>query len=244
MVFLSVVIPAYNEGRRITKSIEKICRYLSEKGWSHEIIIVDDGSEDNLPSVVKSLKRRSKNIAYLKNRRNRGMGFSVRRGVLASKGEYVLYTDADLSTPVEEFDRFLPLLRSGYDIVIGSRSVKGSRITASQPPHRILLGKAFRYVNRLIVMKKLANDTQCGFKAFRGETARKLFSLLTIDGGMFNVELLYIASKMRTRYKEIPVSWENDPRSNINVLKCIFFDPIDLARIRYNDLRRRYAHKK
>jgi len=169
---LSIVIPAYNEALRIGSTLDRICDYMKEYGSSHEIIVVDDGSTDATDEVVRKAMELHPTILFLRNNGNRGKGYSVRRGVLGSKGAFVLLSDADLSTPIEEVEKLDQALEEGCDIAIGSRAVSGSMILKKQPWYRQLMGMTFNVFVRALAVKGI-HDTQCGFKLFTGDAARR-----------------------------------------------------------------------
>jgi dolichyl-phosphate beta-glucosyltransferase len=218
---ISVIIPAYNEALRIQTTIEAIDRYLKEQSTRYEIIVVDDGSTDGTFSVVNDFRNSLKNLIIIRKEKNAGKGSAVKEGVLASKGNLILMSDADLSTPVEEMDKLIFWINNGFDIAIGSRALPESDISVRQPWHREMMGKIFNLLVRLIVLRGF-NDTQCGFKLFRGEPARKIFSMSKIQGFSFDVEVLCIAKKLGYKIREVPVRWLNEPHSRVRIVT----DPI------------------
>lgn len=230
---LSVVIPAFNEEKRIGATIQRIYDYLKEKSETFEIIVVDDGSSDNTIDVVSNVSERIKNIRLLSNGTNKGKGFSVKNGILNSTCSLVLISDADLSTPIEEVEKFLPWIDSGYDIVIGSRGLEESEILKKQPWYRQSMGKTFNKMVKILVLGDF-NDTQCGFKLFKSGTAKKVFSLSKMDGFAFDVEILFIAKKMGYRTKEVPVRWINSPHSKVRIMRDSLKMFFDLLRIRFS----------
>lgn len=229
---LSIVIPAYNEEFRIEKTINKILAYLNSKQWDFEIIVVDDGSTDRTYEIVSEFK--NDKIKSLKNNKNVGKGGTVKRGVLASQSSWILFTDADLSTPIEELEKFLKF--QDYDVLIGSRALKESNILAHQPFYRELSGKIFNLFVKLLVIRNI-HDTQCGFKLFKRSAAQKIFKKQTLNGFGFDVEDLYIAKKEGYKIKEVPVSWFNSKDTKVKFLKNSFEMLIDLFKIRLNDFR-------
>ena len=238
MIQLSVVIPAYNEGRRIDSTIEAIKQFLIQKRWEYEIIVVNDGSSDDTPAVVeRSFGGFGERCQLLSNATNRGKGYSVKRGMLGAKGEYVLFTDADLSTPIAEAEKLLEPLKNGFDLAIGSRALRESKVEIHQNWVREAMGKIFNCFARLLTFKGIY-DSQCGFKCFKREAAQKLFSMQKIDGFTFDAEIIYLAQKLGYRIKEVPVIWRNSPSSKVR----IFSDPLkmflDLTRIRMLHFRR------
>ena len=229
---LSIIIPAYNEEDRISLSLDTIYEYFDEKSVKYEVILVDDGSRDETVRVSqKSDLARSGKLRVISNERNRGKGFSVKTGILSSIGEYVLFTDADLSTPISEFEKLYLEVGRGYDVVMASRSIEGSVLTVSQPWYRQTMGRIFNLFVKILFFKKY-NDTQCGFKLFSGDVARAIAGKMTIDGFCFDVEMLYLAQKMGCRIKEIGVIWKNSPESKVTILNSSFSMFIDLFRIK------------
>ena len=236
-IFLSIVIPAYNEETRVARSLEKIYLYLEQQTYTYELIIVDDGSTDQTAQVVHDILKRSEHGKLLQNGVNRGKGYSVRQGVLHSRGEYVLISDADLSTPIREIEQLFRYLEQGYDIAIGSRGLKESDIQVHQSWYRERMGKIFNLLIRLILLPDFY-DTQCGFKCFRGDIARKLFSQQTIDHFSFDVEVLFLATYYNYKIKEVPIQWFHEPSVWLNTtaeaIKGSSKMLWDLLRIRYN----------
>jgi len=231
-MFLSIVIPAYNEENRLNPTLEKINSYLKNKNFEYEIILIDDGSDDSTVKIAleSELAKRGK-LVLIKNEKNTGKGFSIRRGILASSGEYILFSDSDLSTPIEEFDELFLHIQSGYDIAIGSRSIEGADVRVHQPFYREIMGRVFNFLVQLLVLKGFV-DTQCGFKLFKASTAKDIAKELKIDRFGFDVEMLYLAKKKNYRIKEVPVIWLNSPISRVSPISdsCKMF--MDLWRIR------------
>lgn len=240
-IFLSLVIPAYNEEKRIPETLRLIEGYLRRKEMVYEIIVVDDGSRDNTAAVVGDFMRGRENMSLLRNGVNRGKGYSVKRGVLQAQGRYVLFSDADLATPIEEFEKLFGWIEAGYDIAIGSRRMRESNVLVPATLHRKLVGRLGFLMIWFIVLRYDIVDTQCGFKCFKQAAARQIFSRQRLEGGMFDVEVIHIALKNHFRIKEVPVVWRHKAGSTINLLKCILFDPIDLIKIRLNSLLGRYT---
>ncbi|MBI1922567.1 MAG: glycosyltransferase family 2 protein [Geobacter sp.] len=230
---ISVIIAAYNEENRIKSSLHKIDRYLSEGGSDYEIIVVDDGSSDKTAQLVSEMGADIANLRLVRYETNMGKGHALRTGVLASRGDYVLLSDADLSTPIEEMSRLLQLVsHDRCDITIGSRALAMSRIIRKQPWWRRGMGKIFNRIVRLVIMDDF-RDTQCGFKLFTGNAARELFGAARINRFAFDVEILALARKQGYRIAEVPVRWKNAPGSKVNPV----FDSLqmlyDLCRIRF-----------
>jgi dolichyl-phosphate beta-glucosyltransferase len=228
---LSVVIPAFNEVRRLPPTLEKIQRHLA--GRPHEILVVDDGSQDGTAERAAAA-----GVEVLRNDGNRGKGYSVRRGMLAAKGAQRLMTDADLSTPIEELDRLLGKMDEGYDVVIASRALPESNVEIRQPWYRENTGRLFNLCVRMLALPGL-QDTQCGFKLFSATAAEQSFAPARLDGFSFDVEALFVARRRGFRIAEVPVTWRNDEATRVDTFKgAVAF--LDLARIRLNDLRGTY----
>jgi dolichyl-phosphate beta-glucosyltransferase len=238
-MYLSVVIPAYNEELRIGQTLSVIRTYLRQQPFAAEILVVDDGSQDGTAATVRAFDAALPPIRLLRNGRNRGKGFSVRRGFLHADGEYLLFSDADLSTPIEEVEKLFAALREPCDIAIGSRALPGARVEIHQPRYREYLGRLFNRCVQTFAVPGI-QDTQCGFKCFRRETALAICERMTAEGFGFDVEMLYLARRLGYRVREVPVVWRNSPQSRVRM----WHDPVsmlgDLWRIRWNDLWGRY----
>ncbi|MGH9783619.1 MAG: dolichyl-phosphate beta-glucosyltransferase [Terriglobia bacterium] len=241
-VFLSVVIPAYNETARIVSTLDQVLRFLRSRPETSEVLIVDDGSTDETAQVVEQVCREAPAARLLRNPRNLGKGFAVRNGMLQARGEYLLFSDADLSSPITEADRLLEPLQSGYDVVFGSRTLKPEWVYPRQPWLRQTAGKAFNLFVRSLTGLPF-HDTQCGFKAFRREAARAIFSRQTIPGFGFDVEILYIARRLGYRVLETPVHWANDARTKVRPFRDGSRMFGDLLRIRWNDWGGKYREQ-
>lgn len=235
MPYLSIVIPAYNESARIVKTLENILSYLKDKKFETELIVVDDGSSDATKAIVEKFSERG--IRLISNGTNHGKGYAVKRGMLAAKGDWILFTDADLSTPIEELDRFLEL--HDYDILIASRALRDSRIITHQPFYREFGGKLINFFVQLIALPGI-KDTQCGFKLFRKNCAQKIFARQTLNGWGFDAEILFIAKRLGCRILELPVLWKNDPDTKVKPFQTGFRMLMDLVRIRVNAIKGRY----
>jgi dolichyl-phosphate beta-glucosyltransferase len=227
---ISIVIGAFNEEQRIGQSLKKIHEFLRGRGTDYEIIVVDDGSTDRTSPLVDELAHSIAGLRGIRYEKNRGKGYALRTGVLVSKGDVVLLSDADLSTPIEELDSLYPYL-SEYSIAIGSRACALSTIVVKQPWWRQQMGKTFNRVVRLLVMDDFS-DTQCGFKLFAGDTARHLFKEAVIDRFAYDVEILALAKKKGYRIAEVPIKWLNDPASKVHPIRDSLKMLIDLLRIR------------
>lgn len=214
--FLSVIIPAYNESKRLPLTLVDIDRHLSEAEYSYEIIVVNDGSKDSTADVVNRLEHLVKNLRIIDNEENHGKGWVVRQGMLASKGNWRLFTDADNSTSIDQFNKMIPYFKEGYDVVIGSRAVKGAELKPAQPWYRQILGKAGNVFLQVLILKGI-KDTQCGFKCFSEEAAERIFKIAKIDRWGFDIEALALARKFGYKIKEMPVVWVNDTRSSVGL---------------------------
>jgi dolichyl-phosphate beta-glucosyltransferase len=238
----SIIIPAYNEGARIGNALNEVLRCVHERGWNSEILVIDDGSLDNTAEIVSEVAARNPEVRLLKNPENRGKGYSVRHGMLSAAADIVMFTDADLSAPIEEAEHLFSALQDGADIAIGSRWLQRKRQVLKQPLYRQFFGRCFNAVTRL-VMKLPFADTQCGFKAFRRPVAQAIFQLQRIERWGFDPEILFIALKRGYTVREVPVTWGHDERSRISYLKDGVKMLEDLAYVRWNALIGTYDRK-
>lgn len=215
--FISVIIPAFNEAGRIGHTLERTVSFCRQKAYRYEIIVIDDGSSDDTAGIVAlaQTKEGDKRIRLLTNDKNRGKGFSVRRGVMAATGEYVLFSDADMSTPIEELDKLLQVLQDGCDVAIGSRGLSDSVIEIHQAWYRENMGKIFNKLVQWTVLEGIS-DTQCGFKCFRREVAHDIFRRQSVQRFGFDVEILLIARMRGYTIQEIPIVWKNSPESRVS----------------------------
>jgi len=225
---ISIVIGAYNEENRILRSLRRIQEFTTTCGMDYEVIVVDDGSTDGTADVLK--REAPQGVKIIRYEKNRGKGYALRTGVLASKGDLVLISDADLSTPIEEINRLLPYLPE-YRIAIGSRALALSKILVKQPWWRQRMGRYFNRFVKLLVLDGF-NDTQCGFKLFGGETARELFGESRIDRFAYDVEILASARKKGYGIVEVPIKWVNDPASKVDPIRDSLKMLVDLVKIR------------
>lgn len=233
---LSIVIPAFNEEQRIGRTLERIVLFLQKKNEPAEVLVVDDGSTDETVAVVESFHNPW--IRVLQNGRNHGKGYSVRRGVLEARGEWVLFTDADMSTPIEELDTLFEA-GAGADVIIGSRAIDRSKILIHQSRRRELAGIFFNRIVRAILRLPIA-DTQCGFKLFHRTASLRVFQLQRIPGFGFDPELLYLARKAGLVIREVPVTWENHPATKVRFLRDSLTMFLNLIQIRWNWMNGRY----
>ncbi len=258
--YLTVVIPAYNEAQRLPKTLGQVTDYLRSRDYDSELLVIDDGSADDTATIaegfctVHHLEQGKVRMRVIRNE-HRGKGYTVRSGMLAARGKYVLFTDADLSTPIDAVEQLLPWAERGgvkhgpYPVVIGSREGVGAK-RYDEPAYRHLMGRAFNLLVRAMAVHKL-QDTQCGFKLFTHEAAQDLFQRLELYGHQaglvkgamvtgFDVEVLYIAQKRGYRIREVPVEWRHYEGSKVNPLKDSLRMFRDILKVRLNDLRGKY----
>ncbi|MDP3953660.1 MAG: glycosyltransferase family 2 protein [bacterium] len=211
---LSVIIPAYNEADRLPLTLVDIDRHLSTRKYTYEILVVDDGSKDGTAEVAKKFIKLIPNLRVTGYEQNQGKGAAVRAGMLEARGKYRLFTDSDNSTSIDHFDKMLPFLREGYDIVIGSRDVQGAQMHPPQSLLKRILGNLGNLYVQLLLLPGI-RDTQCGFKVFTEEAAERIFVLQRIKRWGFDVEALALGKRMGYRIKEIPAYWVNDADSRV-----------------------------
>ena len=239
VVHLTVVIPAFEEAARLGPTLEQVRGYLHDQPFESEVVVVVDGGRDGTLALVQAAMADWPGLRVLVNDANRGKGYTVRRGMLAARGRYLLFSDADLSTPIAEVGRLIAALEAGSDIAIGSRAVAGSDVRVRQAWWRQSMGRVFNRVVRLVAVPGI-RDTQCGFKCFRRDAARRVFARQRMTRFSFDVELLWIARRLGYRVVEVPVIWVNDPLSRVHPVFDSFRMLTDLARLRYHDLRGAY----
>ena len=238
----TIVIPAYNESQRIPETLEKVLAYVAEQNWDCEVLIVDDGSRDNTPDIIREFMTRHANLRLLQNPGNKGKGYSVRHGMLAGKGDILLLSDADLSAPIYEAKKlFNSIEQGGAQIAIGSRWKDARTQTQRQPLYRQITGRIFNFLLRSILGLRV-KDSQCGFKAFTREAAQNIFPHQKIERWGFDAELLFLGMKLHYKIAEIPVEWKNDLRSKISPIRDGFSIVWDMVRIRWYSLSGQYSH--
>jgi len=242
-VALSIVIPAYNEAGRIGLTLERIESFFDPLGIAYEIIVVNDGSNDSTGEVVNTYATANGRIRLIGYSSNRGKGYAVRTGVMNAKAQTVLITDADLATPIEEYQALQQSTRDGYDIVVGSRALEQSRIEGWRPWYRVLSGKIFNKIVRLLTVHDI-HDTQCGFKLFTGGSAARIFAVSRINGFGFDVESLFLGSKFGYRINEIAIRWSNSPATKVSVLKDTLPMLWEVLKVRYYDWKKLYDRPK
>lgn len=247
-IFLSIVIPAYNEANRIQATLEKISAFLAKAAYTAEVIVVDDSSTDDTHRIVQNAIGARQEFRLLQTARNRGKGGAVQLGIGEARGELVLMSDADLSTPIAHVDAMIPLLRSQAnpaapcDMVIGSRRLAGANIVIAQPRLRVWAGVIFSLFVRVFLFLPIL-DTQCGFKLFRRECIRKIIERQTIYDFGFDVEWLYLAKKYGFHVHEFPVTWSNSTDTKVRLLRDSLKMFADVVKIRWNDVTGRYSWK-
>lgn len=213
--YLSIVIPAHNEQNRLPTTLEQIFHFLGQQSFPSEVIVIENGSSDNTHQIAQQFAKQHENLHVLQS--EKGKGAAVQRGMLAAKGDYRFMCDADLSMPVEEIAKFLPPRLQNFDIAIGSREAKGS-VRYNEPSYRHWGGRGINLLIQMLILPGL-NDTQCGFKCFRGEVAEDLFNLQTMPGWSFDIELLYIARRHGYRVVEIPIHWYHFSDSKVSAFQ-------------------------
>jgi glycosyltransferase involved in cell wall biosynthesis len=237
----SIIIPAYNESARLGATLDRVLAYIAQQNWNAEVIVVDDGSRDNTAGLVRERMKSAAALRLLENPGNRGKGYSVRNGMLNGAGEVLLFTDADLSSPIEQAPKLFAAITAGADIAIGSRWLQPELQAQRQSLLRQFYGRSFNLALQILLGLKF-KDTQCGFKAFRREIARRLFSMQTIEGWGFDAELLYLAGRMNLKVKEVPVIWSHAEGTRINPVRDGLRMMREVLMIRCNALTGKYSN--
>jgi dolichyl-phosphate beta-glucosyltransferase len=235
--FLSIVVPAYNEGRRLPETLPRLVGFVQAQEYSAEVIVVDDGSTDNTASVVEAIAKGAPFVRLIRNE-HRGKGYAVKTGALAALGDHVFLCDADLSMPIEEVASFLPPALEEYDVAIGSREVEGAK-RYDEPGLRHVMGRVFNTLVRLLAVRGF-QDTQAGFKCFKREAAREMFPYQTMDGFGFDVEILFIAQKRGYRIIEVPINWYYMRNSRVSPISDSVRMVREILQVRLNDWRGLY----
>lgn len=232
--YLSVIIPAFNEEKKIEKDIREIFSWFNKNSVKGEVIISTDGVTDGTNSIVRALQQEFKTLTLLAEHKKIGKGAAVKSGVRVAQGKYIMFADAGYCVPFTYIKDGINKLQSGYDVAFASRGLKESRIIIKQAYYRIISGKIFGLVVRTFIgLPGNITDTQCGFKIYKNETAKKLFNRIKTKGGLFDLELVLLAKKMNYRQAEFPVAWRNDPDTKYNVLVNSFIDLKDLFKIKF-----------
>lgn len=239
MIELSIIIPAYNEERRIHTVLQSIQNYMESQIIDFEVIVVDDGSQDDTTAVVATFRNTFKHLVIISDQTNRGKGYAVRQGMLRARGAYRMFVDADDATHFSDLERFWPELQAGYDIIIGSRYLPASKIHIKQPWLRRMLGRCANMLIQVMAVWGI-RDTQCGFKIFRAQSAENIFSRALINGWGFDFEVLAIGQRLGYTIKEVPVSWHHRDDSRVRPLKSAFKTLAELWRIKRNFWYNRY----
>lgn len=235
----SIVLPAYNESARIRTTIEKILAHMQRHNWNAEILVVNDGSTDDTAQIVRSYASENSALHLVENPGNRGKGYSVRNGMLHANGEVMLFSDADLSSPIEEAEKLFAAIHAGADVAMGSRWLRSELQTQRQPLYRQLFGRIFNLALRILLGLHY-RDTQCGFKAFTRQAAQSIFPLQHIERWGFDPEILYLARKFGFRIQEIPVKWAHREGTRINPLVDGMRMFVEILRIRWYSMTGKY----
>jgi glycosyltransferase involved in cell wall biosynthesis len=237
---ISIVIPAYNEAPRLGPTLDRVLDFVRKQGWDAEVIVVDDGSRDGTADIVRGYAQNNEIVRLLQNPGNRGKGYSVRNGVMNANGRIILFTDADLSSPIEEAPKLLEVIESGADVAIGSRWMRSELQTRRQSVARQVLGRVFNLLLR-VVLRLDFKDTQCGFKAFRRNAARALFPLQKIERWGFDPEILFLADRAGFRVVEVPVRWGHDSGTRISPIADGSRMVGEMLRIRWYSMAGKYG---
>ncbi len=239
----SIIIPAYNESRRIEPTLQKVLAYVQAQGWDAEIIVVNDGSRDNTADVIRRYSQNHPSLRLIENPGNRGKGYSVRNGMLNARGDVMLFSDADLSAPIEEAPKLLEAIAAGADMAIGSRWMRAELQTERQSMHRQLFGRVFNLVLRLVLGLNF-KDTQCGFKAFNRRAVETIFPMQKIERWGFDPELIFLAQKNGLRVVEVPVQWAHEEGGSIHPLRDGMRMVWDVLRIRWQWVMGKYGPRR
>ncbi|HLZ13339.1 MAG TPA: dolichyl-phosphate beta-glucosyltransferase [Candidatus Acidoferrum sp.] len=239
---LSIIIPSYNEELRLPPSLELIADFIAKSGRETEVLVVDDGSKDKTAAVAETFRKRIPQLRVVSNGENRGKGYSVRHGMMEARGDIVLFTDADLSAPIEEADKLFAAMDK-YDVAIGSRALDRNLISVHESGFREFAGIIFNKIVRTVLLLPFV-DTQCGFKAFRRERCKIIFAQQRIERFGFDPELLYLARHHGLKSVEIPVRWSHSPATKVNMFRDSVQMFLDVFTIRWNAMRGRYRRQK
>lgn len=215
--YLSVIIPAYKEGERIGRNLLEVEKYLGQKDFDYEVLVLVDGSPDNTAEIARNYSAQVKNLKVIDNKENHGKGYVVRQGLLEAKGQYRVFLDADGSTSINHLEKFLPEFKNGFDVVIGSRDIEGAFIQIHQPKHREIMGNMGNWLIRIVLGLWRYPDTQCGFKMLTGKAAEAVASRMVVDRFGFDFELIILAEKLGFKIKQMPVRWLNEEGSTVGL---------------------------
>ena len=238
----SIIIPAYNERARIGSTLEQVLEHLREQKWSAEIVVVNDGSRDDTANFVGQFAAEHPQVRLIENPGNQGKGYAVRNGMLNARGKVLLFTDADLSSPITEATKLFAAMEKGADVAIGSRWLDPSLQFQRQSLKRQIMSRTFNLFTRAVLTFPY-HDTQCGFKAFTREAAQKIFPLQRITRWGFDAEIIYLAHHMKLKVAEVPVTWGHDERSKIHPWRDGFYMGLDTLKIRWNAMTGAYSKK-
>ena len=237
---LSIVIPAYNEKSHLSSTLKDIAQYLKTKTYDYEVIVVDDGSTDKTAEMASVGSKLFQSFKLLKNLPNRGKGYSVKKGILAAQGDYILFMDADNSTRIDQLEKLMQGMKQGFDIAMASRRIQGSEVATSQPIYRIFLGNIYILLSKLILQSNV-QDYNCGFKLYKKEAANLIFTKLTRDNWSFDSELIFLISKFNLNAIEVPVKWvDKSKTSKVRPLQDGINSLLSLLVIRLNDIKKIY----
>jgi glycosyltransferase involved in cell wall biosynthesis len=237
----SIVIPAFNEGARLGKTLDQVIAFAQQQRWRFEIVVVNDGSTDSTADLARQYSQRNPQVRLVENPGNRGKGFSVRNGMLNASGDIILFTDADLSSPISEALKLIAAIETGADVAIGSRWLDPSLQTKRQSVLRQVLGRVYNLLMRVILGLNF-KDTQCGFKAFTRAAARAVFPSQHIERWGFDPEVLFLARRAGLRMQEVPVRWGHDTGTRIHPFRDGFQMVVEMVSIRWRDMRGEYEH--
>lgn len=235
---LSVVIPSYNEEKRIKKTLESIAAFLARQNYKAEVLVVCDGATDKTAEISRSFSGKISNLRVIENKENHGKGYVARQGMLEAKGEHRIFMDADNSTSLDQIDRFLPFFKEGYDVVIGDRDLKESKIAVHQSRFKEVLGDFGNFLIQSLAVPGI-EDTQCGFKVFSKKASEEIFKKMTIDRWGFDIEALALALKFGYKIKTMPIVWVNDPNSKVK-LSGYVNTFVELFKIKWNLMTGKY----
>lgn len=234
---LSLIIPCYNEEKRFDNGISHFLNYLKKQKYKWELVIVNDGSKDKTLDLIKQVK--NPNVKFITYGKNRGKGYAIVKGVEKAKGEIILFSDLDHAVPIDTLESFFSYFDKGFQVVIGSRRVKGAKLIKRQHPLREFLGKCFTFLVRILIDFKI-KDATCGFKAFKKDVGKKLFRKITIYDWAFDAELLYLCNLNKINYIQAPVNWTDVKGSKVSIMRDVFQSIIGLIKIRINDFSGKY----
>lgn len=239
----SIIIPAYNESRRIVTTLNQVLSFIAANGLDAELIVVNDGSRDDTAEIVRQYAQRNPMMRLIENPGNRGKGYSVRNGMLNANGKILLFSDADLSAPIEESTKLMEAIAAGADVAMGSRWLKPELQKQRQSLHRQLLGRVFNILLRVVLRLHFA-DTQCGFKAFNRDAALVIFRQQRVERWGFDPEIIYLAQRHGFKVVEVPVRWSHDDKTTIHPIRDGLHMFLEVFKIRWNSLRGRYSEAK